>query len=145
MEDNCLTTLCWFLPYIHMNQPWVALCPLPLETPSHPSPHPSPLGVAEHQVWAPCIIGQISTGHLLYTWSRVCLRATPSVRPTLSFPHCVHNYCPSFTHHPPLGSSLSPERDFLAVVLSRTFCFESDKGDAEKASLCIRCISNVFF
>ena len=33
LEDNCFTILCWFLPYISMNQPQVYLCPLPSETP----------------------------------------------------------------------------------------------------------------
>ena len=44
-----------------------------------------------------------------------------------------------------VGHSLSSERDFLAAVLTRTFCFKSDKGGSEKASFCIHCISNVFF
>ena len=36
LEDNCFTELCWFLPNIHMNQPYtVYLSPLPLEPPSH--------------------------------------------------------------------------------------------------------------
>ena len=33
MEDNCFITLCWFLPYIIMNQPQVYTCPLPPEPP----------------------------------------------------------------------------------------------------------------
>ena len=28
MEDNCFTILCWFLPYISMNRPYVYMCPL---------------------------------------------------------------------------------------------------------------------
>ena len=45
MEDNCFTILCWFLPYINMNQPQVYICALPLEPSSHLSPpsHPSRL------------------------------------------------------------------------------------------------------
>ena len=31
MEDNYLIVLCWFLPYINMNQPQGYVCPLPLE------------------------------------------------------------------------------------------------------------------
>ena len=96
-------------------------------------PHPSPLGCHSPQGWAPRIIQQIPTDCLFCFWSRVCLHATLSMLPTLSFPHCVHNYCPSSTHHPSLGHSLSPERDFLAAILTRTFCFESDKGGSEKA------------
>ena len=38
MEANYFTILWWFLPYIHMNQPWVYMC-----SPSRPSlPPPSP-------------------------------------------------------------------------------------------------------
>ena len=29
--------------YISMNQPWVYICPLPLKSPSHLLPHPTPL------------------------------------------------------------------------------------------------------
>ena len=35
LEDNCFTILCWFLPYIITNQPWVHRCPLSLEPTSH--------------------------------------------------------------------------------------------------------------
>ena len=37
VEDNCFTTLCWFLPYNNMNQPRVYL---PLLSPP-PSSHPT--------------------------------------------------------------------------------------------------------
>ena len=40
LEDNCFTVLYWSLPYINMNQPKVYICPLPLEPPSHSTPHP---------------------------------------------------------------------------------------------------------
>ena len=33
----------WFLQYISMNHPYVYMCPLPLEPPSHLPPHPTPL------------------------------------------------------------------------------------------------------
>ena len=39
--------LCWFLPYININQSWVYICPLPLEPLSHLPPIP-PLQVTEH-------------------------------------------------------------------------------------------------
>ena len=39
LEDNCFTILCWFLPYINMNQPQVYIYPLPLEPPSPRPPH----------------------------------------------------------------------------------------------------------
>ena len=43
MEDSCFTTLCWFLPYININQSQVYICPLPPEMPPphHPSSIPS--------------------------------------------------------------------------------------------------------
>ena len=44
MEDNCFTILCWFLPYINMNQSQIYIYPLPFEPPSHLPPHPTPLG-----------------------------------------------------------------------------------------------------
>ena len=42
MEENFFTILWWFLPYIHMNQPWLYMCspswtPLPPPSPFHPS------------------------------------------------------------------------------------------------------------
>ena len=44
LEDNWLTTVCWFLPYINMNQPQEYKCSLPLEPLSHLPPHPTHLG-----------------------------------------------------------------------------------------------------
>ena len=32
LKNNCFTELCWFLPNINMNQPWVYMCPLPIPT-----------------------------------------------------------------------------------------------------------------
>ena len=39
MEVSYFTILWWFLPYIHMNQPWVYMCS-PSDSPSHFPPHP---------------------------------------------------------------------------------------------------------
>ena len=36
IKYNCFK-ICWFLPQINMSQLQVYICPLPLETPSHPS------------------------------------------------------------------------------------------------------------
>ena len=43
MEANYFTILWWFLPYIHMNQPWVYMCSPFQNLPPHPIPqgHPS--------------------------------------------------------------------------------------------------------
>ena len=43
-EDNYFIILCWFLPYINMNQPLIYVCPLPVEPLSHFWLHPTPLG-----------------------------------------------------------------------------------------------------
>ena len=53
IEDNCFTILCWFLPYINMNQPQDFALPLPLH------------GAL---AWAPCITQEIPTGYLFYIW-----------------------------------------------------------------------------
>ena len=39
--DNYFTTLYMFLPFINMNQPYVIICPLPLEPHSYVPPHPT--------------------------------------------------------------------------------------------------------
>ena len=39
MEANYFTIVWWFLPYIHMNQPWMYMCSP--SWPSHPPPSPS--------------------------------------------------------------------------------------------------------
>lgn len=45
MVENCLTVLCWFLPYNNTNQSEVYICPFPPEpplpaAPSYPSRSP---------------------------------------------------------------------------------------------------------
>ena len=49
----------WFLPYITMNQPYVYICPLPLEPASHLPPHRTSLGCRRAQGWAPCVSQQL--------------------------------------------------------------------------------------
>jgi len=39
-----ITILWWVLPYIHMNHPWVCMCPPDPEPHSHLPPYPIPLG-----------------------------------------------------------------------------------------------------
>ena len=43
LEANYFIILWWFLPYIHMNQPWVLICS-PSWHSSHLLPHPIPQG-----------------------------------------------------------------------------------------------------
>ena len=64
-----------------MNQPYVYVCPLPLEPPSHPILHPTPLGRPKALSWAPCAVHQLRTSYLFYTWQCVCQRRS------LSLPH----------------------------------------------------------
>ena len=78
IKDNCFTILCWFLPYIIVNQPYVYTCPLP------PSSHPSRLGCQRARTWAPCVLQQLPTGSLFYTRQCVCFGATLWIRPMLS-------------------------------------------------------------
>ena len=54
MEDNWFTMLCWFLPYINMNQPKVCTCSLPLDPPSHFPLHPTQV-VTDHQTEIPAL------------------------------------------------------------------------------------------
>ena len=49
------------------------------------SPHPSPLGRHRVPSWAPCVMQQLPASDLSYTWWCVCVKATFSTRPTLSF------------------------------------------------------------
>ena len=41
LQDNYFTILCWFPPYISMNQPHVYICPYYPESRSHLPPHPT--------------------------------------------------------------------------------------------------------
>ena len=50
----------WFLPYITMNQPYVYICPLPLEPASHLPPHRTSLGCGRAQDWVPCVSQQLA-------------------------------------------------------------------------------------
>ena len=79
MKDNCFTMLCWFLPYINMNQLYICICiyvymTLPA-TPSHPSrlsqsPH---LSSVESHSKVPLAV--------LFTYGSVCFHATLAIHP----------------------------------------------------------------
>ena len=88
LKDNCFTILCWLLPSISMNQPWLYICPLPLESPT--TSHP--LGCHRSLVWAPWVIQQVPTGYQFYVWQCICFHATLSIHPTFSFPPLIS--CP---------------------------------------------------
>ena len=53
----------WFLPYIHMNQPWVHIRPPILKSPSHLLPHSIPLGCPR----APALSALLHTSN--FHWS----------------------------------------------------------------------------
>ena len=79
--------MCWFLPYNIANQPLLYTSPLLLEAPSLP---PKPLWVITEPGPAPCGTQQRVTGYLFAHGSMYYVDATLSVRPALSFPHCIH-------------------------------------------------------
>ena len=82
---QCCVSLCCTTAKIHHNYTCItSLLSLP------PSPHAAPSGRHGAPGWAPRVTQQLLTSHLLYTWQCMYVSATFSVRPTLSFPHCVH-------------------------------------------------------
>ena len=90
LEDNCFTILCWLLPCINTNQPQVRTYLLLPGCPPNLSPHPTPPGGHRALGWTPLDTQQIPTGYLFYTWWCVCFHTILSIRPTLSFPSCIH-------------------------------------------------------
>ena len=90
LEDNCFTILCWFLPYINMNQPQYTYAPSLLSLPpvSHPTP---PLQVVREH-W-----GELPVSHSKFTLvicpahgsQQRAVSAALSIRPTLHFLHCA--------------------------------------------------------
>ena len=55
-----------------------------------PLPHPTLLGHHRAPGWAPRVMQQLLTSPLFYTRLCIYVNATFSIRPALSFPHCVH-------------------------------------------------------
>ena len=66
LQDICFTLLCWFLPHTSVNQPQVDINSLPLESPSHLPPHPTPLCCRRALGGGPRVTQQIPTGCLFY-------------------------------------------------------------------------------
>ena len=58
-----------------MKQPWVYMCPTILNPLPTLLPTSSLWVVPEHQLWAPCFVHLICTGHLFYTWSYTSFNA----------------------------------------------------------------------
>ena len=93
----CFTILCWFLPYINMNQLQVYVCPHP------PNFHPIlPLPVVrDHWIWAPCAVQKTFIGYLIlhmvmYMFQCCSLNSSHPFLPLLC-PEvcslCLHLYC----------------------------------------------------
>ena len=78
-EGQLLYRILLFLSNLNMNQPYIY--PLPLETPSHLSPHPTPLGWYRAPVWVSWAIQQIPIGCLFYIWSPPILMWIVSITP----------------------------------------------------------------
>ena len=90
LKDNCCTILCWFLPYINMNQPQVYVCPLPLEPPSYIPPIPSLQVVTELWFEFPESCGKFSlTVYFTYGSIYVSMLFSPFISPCPSSPSPV--------------------------------------------------------
>ena len=55
-----IAKLCWFLPYINMDQSKAYICPLLHEIPFPLLPHPTLLGCHRTLIWVPWVMQQIS-------------------------------------------------------------------------------------
>jgi len=100
LEDNCFTMLCWFLPYINMNQSQVYICPLPLEPPSHlpPESHPSRLsnstGFEFPESYGKSPLANSFTYGNIYVSMLLSQFVPPSPSPTVSTSlFCLHFHC----------------------------------------------------
>ena len=49
--------------------------------------------VPEHQLWVPCFMRRLCTGHLFYMWEYTCFRADLSDHPALRFSCCRYLLC----------------------------------------------------
>ena len=74
MENNCFTVLCWFLPYINLNQSQVYICPFLLEPPSHLTAIPPPTLSQSTGLWA-FVKQQILNCYPFYMCCLLCLVA----------------------------------------------------------------------
>ena len=109
----------WFLLYDEVNQLYLHIYPLPLES-SSPPPYPNTL--CHHRVprWAPCVKQQLSTSYLL-----LYINPTLSIRPSLPFPtistcpypmstslfqHCKQNFSKTSIKTNMLGNRLTGMR-----------------------------------
>ena len=103
--------LCWFLPYNNVNQPQVYVCPLPLEPPSHPTPHPNLLGCQSTGLYSLCYTAtshQLAILHMIYVhmFQCYCLNAFHfSQRPTALPCLCVECQADRKKDVWPVGSS----------------------------------------
>ena len=119
MKNNCFTILCWFLPNINMNQPYVYICSLPLEPSSNLPPHPTLLACHRALVWVPWVIQQTPIGKLLHTWWCICSHAPLPIWTTPSSPYTVSTSLRSLSVSP-----LLPANRFISTIfLDSRLCF----------------------
>ena len=88
--DNCFTVLCWFLPYINMNQSQVYICPLPFEPPSHLPPISPLCVITEHWFALPESYSKFPLA-ICFTYGSVyvSMLLSPFVPPSLSLTLCL--------------------------------------------------------
>ena len=89
-------------------------------------PFPSPTSLCCHKSlgWAPCIIQQLPTSYLFYTWSCIYFSVTLSICPMVSF-WCVHKFilCVYVSVAAPQIGSTVPFSRFHIYVLIFIFLF----------------------
>ena len=78
------TVLCWFIPNINKNQPWIYSCPLPHEHPSQLPAHSTLLGCYWALVWAPRATANPHWLSILHMVVWICM-LTLFIHPTLYF------------------------------------------------------------
>ena len=105
--------------------------PLPLEPPSHLPPHPSPLG--GHRAKGVSSLHHRANSHSypFCVWWCLCFHGSLSSRPTLSFPHCVHQSVLSiclFSNHGLFWWHDSGGREGYRILGTVISCFLSTGG-----------------
>ena len=96
----------------------IYMSPLPLQPPSSLPSHLSRSW--QGTGWAPCAAEELPASQLVHTWS--CVNAVLSIRPTLSFPHCVHRFVLYICVSVPSLQIASSVLFFICFYLGSTLC-----------------------
>ena len=116
METNYFTILWWFLPYIHMNQPWVYMC-----SPSWlslPLPYPSHLSESSQCISFECPVSCIELGLVIYlTYGNIHVSILFSQIIPLSL-SCVRLFVTLWTvaHQAPLSMGFSRQEYWSGLL-----------------------------